>query len=291
METGLGTYLSVIFNTVRMLRKKLFLLGGGFLSIGLFLFLGAFVRTAGATHSWGNYHWARTAKPFALKLGDNVSSVWDAYLTTTSNDWSVSTVLDTTVVAGANLKNCKPVNGRVEVCNNRYGNNGWLGIASIWASGDHITQGTVKLNDTYFNRAPYNTSPWRNFVMCQEVGHTLGLDHQDEIFGNPNLGTCMDYTSDPDGKLYSQLDNQHPNTHDYDQLATIYTHLDTITTLSNRIIGSSARAGNNDNNNIDTANSREWGKEVRKDKKGRGDFYKRDLGKGDQLFTFVVWAD
>ena len=33
-----------------------------------------------ATHSWGSYHWARTLNPFTLKLGDNVSSIWDAYL-------------------------------------------------------------------------------------------------------------------------------------------------------------------------------------------------------------------
>ncbi len=35
--------------------------------------------------------------------------------------------------------------------------------------------------------------------MCQEIGHDFGLDHQDENFNNPNLGTCMDYTNDPLG--------------------------------------------------------------------------------------------
>ena len=48
-------------------------------------------------------------------------------------------------------------------------------------------------------------------VMCQEVGHDFGLDHQDENFNNPNLGTCMDYTNDPST-------NQHPNAHDYEEL-------------------------------------------------------------------------
>src|SRR3989344_8585733 len=95
---------------------------------------------------------------------------------------------------------CRATNGRVEVCNSKYGNNGWLGIAQIWVTGgEHITQGVVKLNDTYFNKSPYNTPAWRNLVMCQEVGHTLGLGHVDEIFNNTNLGTCMDYTNDPDG--------------------------------------------------------------------------------------------
>src|SRR5512144_3097541 len=57
----------------------------------------SFVGAATANHAWGNYHWARTSNPFTLKLGDNLSSSWDAYLATTSSDWSKSTVLDTTV--------------------------------------------------------------------------------------------------------------------------------------------------------------------------------------------------
>lgn len=248
-----------------------------FVPVALLLFAGAFVMTADASHSWGNYHWARTANPFALKLGDNVSSQWDAYLATTSADWSASTVLDTTIVSGGtNPKNCKAVSGRVEVCNSKYGNNGWLGIASIWASGDHITKGTVRVNDTYFNTRTYNTPAWRNLVMCQEVGHTLGLDHQDEAFDNANLGTCMDYTNDPST-------NQYPNQHDYDQLETLYAHLDSFTTL----LGSTFAKNGND---IDTTNPKEWGKEVRRDKHGKESLYERDLGKGNKLFTFVIWA-
>src|SRR6266540_7033119 len=134
-----------------------------------------FAPTAQANHSWGGYHWARTSNPFTLKLGDNVSSVWDPILATTSGDWSKSTVLDTAIVAGqANPRNCRPTARRVEVCNSTYGNNGWLGIAQIWLSGGHIAQGTVKLNDSYFNTSTYNTTAWRNLVSCQEVGHTLG---------------------------------------------------------------------------------------------------------------------
>src|SRR5512143_779986 len=56
---------------------------------------------ASANHSWGGYHWARQANPFTLKLGDNVTSQWDSILGTTSSDWSQSTVLDTTIVAGS----------------------------------------------------------------------------------------------------------------------------------------------------------------------------------------------
>src|SRR3990170_263179 len=121
-------------------------------AFAVLLALAAFLSTAEADHSWGDYHWARTSNPLKLKLGDNVSTKWDTYLQTTSSDWSESTVLDTTVVAGqATSKNCKPPSGRTEVCNSRYGWNGWLGLAQIWVSGKHITQGATKVNDTYFD--------------------------------------------------------------------------------------------------------------------------------------------
>jgi len=235
-----------------------------------------------ANHSWGGYHWARTANPFTLKLGDNLNPTWDPILATTSTDWSQSTVLDTTIVAGkSNPKNCRPTGGRVEVCNAKYGNNGWLGLAQIWVSGLHITQGVTKMNDTYFNTAFYNTPAWRQMVVCQEVGHTLGLDHQDEAFGNTNLGTCMDYTSSPSGPP----SNGHPNQHDYDELGIIYAHLDSFTTLRQAISRNLAKEI--ESTNLD--DSKEWGKRVKGDRKVA--VYERNFGGGDKVFTFVVWAE
>ncbi len=235
-----------------------------------------------ANNSWGGYHWARTANPFNLKLGDNVSSAWDSYLATTSSDWSVSTVLDTTIVAGGagTPRLCRATTGRVEVCNTTYGNNGWLGVASIWVSGLHITKGTVKLNDTYFNTSKYNTPPWRNLVSCQEVGHTFGLDHQDENFTNANLGTCMDYTSNPSGPP----SNEHPNVHDYDELVTIYTHLDSTTTVDAAVTAKGAK------DDIPGDGPADWGRPVGRDGDGRANRFERDLGNGQKKLTHVLWA-
>lgn len=189
----------------------------------------ALASPATANHSWGSYHWARGANPFTLKLGDNVTSQWDAYLNEASRDWSASSVLDTTVVAGnaGNVKRCNTTTGRVEICNAKYGFNGWLGIAGISLSGGHIVASYVKMNDSYFSTASYNTPSWRLSVMCQEIGHAFGLDHQDENFSNANLGSCMDYTNDPD----ASPNNLHPNQHDFDQLEAIYAHLDSNTTV------------------------------------------------------------
>lgn len=245
-----------------------------------------------ATHSWGPYHWARTANPFTLKLGDNVSATWDSHLATASSDWSQSSVLDTTVVIGNTTpRKCRPTAGRVEVCNASYGNNGWLGIAQIWiTTGNHIAQGVNKMNDTYFNAAPYNTPAWRQFVMCQEVGHTFGLDHQDVNFSNSNLGTCMDYTNDPDGTISGQPSNLHPNTHDYDQLRTIYSHLDSYTTLLASVPTSPGKSGRLEPG-ADVSDQSEWGRALKHDGKGRPSLYGRDLGKGEKVFTFVYWAN
>lgn len=238
----------------------------------------AFASTAYASHSWGGYHWGRTQNPFTLKLGDNVTAAWDGYLATTSTDWSASSVLDTTVVAGKSTKNCRPTAGRIEVCNGKYGNNGWLGIAQVWVSDGHITQGTTKLNDTYFNTAKYNTPAWKNLVMCQEVGHTFGLDHQDEDFANTPLGTCMDYSNDP-------VPNQHPNAHDFEQLESIYAHLDAATTVGSSV---SPQAKADTEGSDDPA---AWGKAVRQDAKGRDSVFAKENAKGDKVFTFVFWAD
>jgi len=238
-----------------------------------------------ASHSWGNYHWARTSNPFTLKLGDNVTSAWDSYLATASSDWSASSVLNTTIVAGSTTgRQCKPTLGRIEVCNSKYGNNGWLGLASIWANGDHITQGTAKMNDTYFNTAQYNTPAWRRMVMCQEVAHAFGLDHQDVNFSNANLGSCMDYTNNPSGPP----SNEHPNQHDFDQLASMYSHLDGTTTVGLAAPKNMPPAMSQ----ISLDGPGQWGRLVGGSAKGGGlvSVYELDFGNGWKVITHVLWA-
>lgn len=247
-----------------------------------------FPTAADASHAWSNYHWERSNNPVALTVGNNVSSVWAPHLSTAVNDWDQSSVLAVTEVSGAAKGRCKASSGRIEVCSDFYGGTGWLGVASISLSGDHITSATAKMNDTYFSAPPYNTSPWRQLVMCQEIGHAFGLDHQDENFTNPNLGTCMDYTNNPVG-------NEHPNTHDYVQLETIYAHLDGSTggggggndkPCNPRKPG--CASGNNGLAASDVSSTGDWGTLVRSH--GRNAVFERDFGNGHRVVTFVIWA-
>lgn len=231
--------------------------------------------SAGASHAWGNYHWARTNNPFTVKVIDSMTSDWDGNLDTAISDWNSSSVMNVTKEAGSITTNtrrrCPAVSGKVRSCNYTYGNNGWLGLAQIWANGSHITQGTAKMNDSYLSSASY-TEINRQHVICQEIGHDWGLTHQDE--SGADLNTCMDYAN--------ALDNQHPNAHDYAQLETIYAHLDSTSTVASAPAGFA---------NADVHAQENWGAKVSESANGRSALFVRDFGNGFKIFTFVIWAE
>jgi hypothetical protein len=259
------------------------------ISAALTLCMLALSPASTAGHSWGSYHWERSINPVEIPLGDNVGSNWDYHLGIASTDWNVSSVLNTTIIAGSTRpRRCKTTSGTVQVCNHTYGNNGWLGLASISISGGHITAGYVKVNDTYFNTSTYNTDPWRHMVMCQEVGHTFGLGHQDENFNNANLDSCMDYTSNPES-------NKHPNQHDYEQLESIYSHLDGGGGGSNDSGGCNPRApwcngasAADILSQIEMNSPAQWGRLV--SEHGPQEVYELDFGGGRKIITHVTWT-
>ncbi len=233
-----------------------------------------------ASHSWGGYHWARTANPFTLKVGNNLTSNWTTQFNTAIADWSNSSVMNLTAIAGTAGRNCKMVAGTVQVCNRTYGNNGWLGLASInITGGTHITQGSAKMNDTYFNTSTYNNPNEKLHVMCQEVGHTFGLDHQST--SGASLNTCMDYFSNTGANANSTL-STHPNTHDYDELVTIYSHLDSSTTIA-------ANTGASTRSDV-TDQPETWGQLIKQSKNGRSSEYGRLNSDGSETYTHVYWT-
>ncbi|MBA3634590.1 MAG: hypothetical protein H0W58_17550 [Acidobacteria bacterium] len=229
-----------------------------------------------ASHSWGNYHWARTSNPFTLKVVDSNTPDWDSELDLAIADWSNSTVLNLTDVGGDDLqrtrKRCVMVSGQIRSCNASYGFNGWLGLASINITGGvHITQGSSKMNDSYFSSGYTETN--RRHVMCQEIGHTLGLGHTSEDGSDQN--TCMDYSND--------LGNPSPNQHDYDQLATIYSHLDSTTTIASTAFVSSPSDVTDEPNT--------WGQLVSQSANGRSSTYERVHANGSKTVTHVFWTE
>ena len=168
-----------------------------------------------AHHWWGGYAWDTGGTGIVdVPVIDNTSSQWSAHVQEAVMDWNVSPVISATLQYGNN-SSCSMVTGTIQVCNDDYGANGWLGLATIALSSGAIVAGSTKLNDNYFNRDAYNNYTRRQLVTCQEIGHDFGLAHQNEDFSTDETTSCMEYTSNP-------ADNEHPDFHDYDQLLTMY---------------------------------------------------------------------
>lgn len=263
----------------------------------------AFTLVAGsvalAGNSWGTYHWARAENPKALTLGDNVDGKWQEHLDQASSDWSSpllaatvdgdQTTLDgaqwtgpvavtTSVAAGStDPRKCRPSAGTIQVCNAKYGRNGWLGLAQIWISGGHITMSAAKMNDTYFNLSRYNTWAERQHVMCQEIAHGFGLGHTSEDGSSQN--SCMDYYSNTGNNALDRRSTE-PSYHDFEQLSLIYGHVEggatgAVTTGNAPVwVGGSAPDGT-----------------PRGASPSRGHYYAQDLGNGRLLVTYVFWAE
>ena len=240
-----------------------------------------------AAHSWSGYHWAAASTsnpdvrvPLVNKLtlsgggtdwpklfhGDPAGSAgsvvhdWsNLQLFSTESGTTWRDILETPWAAGANTT-CDTTSGQVTVCNGNYGETGWLGIAQISVFKSHIRYGIAKVNDTYLDTwAGYDNDVTRQHVLCQEVGHTFGLGHQDET--GADFNTCMDYAR--------PHDNAHPNAHDSEQIHAIYTsHTD------------GSKGGGPGKGNGKSSVQR-LGKDV----------YVERFENGVKVFTHVTWVD
>ena len=179
--------------------------------------------------SAANYHWARTQSRFRLEVGDNVSGNWDRLLRRTLADWNKNDTATLNKVSGrTDPKKCRPVTGRVEVCNGNYGTGtGWLGLTRLYLDRGHIEAATVQMNDSFLNArgSKYNTKDARRHTLCHELGHTIGLDHVD-------TRSCMDNSED------AIFNNLKPIHRDFRELKRIYEHRDDETSVSSASVTS-----------------------------------------------------
>ena len=109
---------------------------------------------------------------------------------------------------------CSRVDGNLKVCNNNFGQTGWLGINElITTTTTNIIQSSVaKMNEYYLQNADQYQ---KQYTMCHEMGHGFGLPHTDENFYNKDLGNCLDYTIHPEV-------NMQPAKMNFNRLKTLY---------------------------------------------------------------------
>jgi hypothetical protein len=241
--------------------------------------LAAVAVPAAANHAWSSYHWERTGAEVTVPVIDNTTGIWKSRNHTgiAVSDWNQSAVIQAPLATGNADPACAGVGGQINVCNDDYGDIGWLGIASISVTRGkttHITSGITKLNDFYFNQNGYNNDTWRQLVTCQEIGHDYGLGHQNEDFNTDATNSCMEYTRVPAG-------NEHPDPHDYEMLLDIYAHSDG---------GSSGPGGGKPPKKFDAGNHpSDWGQATGFDAQGRPNEYRRVVG-NELIITHVTWA-
>jgi hypothetical protein len=126
-------------------------------------------------------------------------------------------------------------------------------------------------------------------VTCQELGHNVGLHHQDENFNNTSLYSCMDYQDPPFA---------YPNDHDYYQLELIYGPTDSYDSYSGVASGNDGDSGGTCNapkgkgcnksgvgdNNGDIG----WG--MSRGRRGQSETFIRIDPDGTRHITHVIWA-
>ena len=180
----------------------------GFRAFGVVLGLVVFATltvVASADHSWASYHWS--SDKLEPTVGDRTSSsLYDVQAGVT--EWAdLDSPIQPTMAKG------KKGNITVTEAYSPY----WLGLARIFIDGEgHITKGEVKLNTVLLQNYPAAAA---DHVLCQELGHVLGLDHNRVGDTSPGDDTCMNDQVNLFATQYTA-----PNAHDLDQLNATYNH-------------------------------------------------------------------
>ena len=186
--------------------------------------LAALPAAAAADHAWllngQAAHWASTTEPAQIDVGDNLNDpVWDSQRLAPSLAWSASPLasgaLGPSPFLRVNTQAGGLVSNEVEMYDGFYGEDGWIGQAtldSIDPEG-HIRDATVQLNRSYSL-----AETEKHAAIVHEVGHTLGLSHQE--------GTVM-------CPFLCGIEN--PVAHDYEMLALVNSHTDSYDTTSLRL--------------------------------------------------------
>lgn len=148
-----------------------------------------------------------------LTVVNAMTSDWYTYFNQAVANWDVAPALSLTVLVADPDPDCGSIPGKLKVCNDAYGKLGWSGLNEAWLdSSGAITASTAKMNESYLKGSDFSE---KLYVCCHEIGHGFGLPHRDTNVMNPNIGTCLDYTT-------SYFSNMKPDDVDFQNLEKLY---------------------------------------------------------------------
>jgi hypothetical protein len=159
-----------------------------------------------ADHSWNDYHWSGDIRTPTVTGSTSLNLDIEHVV----SEWRLEPRIQPSYSPSGN--------GDIKVVAKR-GNPNWIGMAQIKIDSDgHILEGKVTLNSFYANyeNDSYSNADIWTHVLCQEIGHILGLDHTGGV-------TCMN-----SGAELGQ--HVEPGVHDFEQLGKIYEHTNDLPT-------------------------------------------------------------
>jgi hypothetical protein len=134
---------------------------------------------ARADHSWNGYHWGG-ARPLRIDYLDSLTPGFRKQKVTGAvlEEWELDDLAIFDRVRSDNSrttrKTCPLATGAIRICNADYGD-AWFGHTQLLVEEGVVTGGRIRVNDHW----GVNTS-FRRFVLCHEVGHSLGLAHREK---------------------------------------------------------------------------------------------------------------
>ena len=165
----------------------------------------AVATVASADHAWSVYHWP----------SDNLNpTVVDK---TSSSLYKVTEGVEEWANLGTAIQPemASKGNADIKVGESVIRSSSFLGLAGVYLDDDgHITRAEIVLNTRLLVDYPQDVA---DHVLCQEIGHVLGLTHNRVGDSSPGDDTCMNDQVDLFTVQYTS-----PNDHDTDQLNAIY---------------------------------------------------------------------
>lgn len=113
-----------------------------------------------------------------------------------------------------------PKMGELKLCSGNFGDTDWIGSTILFMKEDFIVSALIRINERSLRLA---SDSLLQYVLCHQVGHTLGVLHNDAEFSSPSCMKDFGENVILDGNIIRDNEElQHPNSDDLDYLETLH---------------------------------------------------------------------